>query len=85
MGWFELTVPYEVDGDFAREKRAIVVVKQLRLVLNQLIQPPSCKREMQDSEEKEDFQKALGRKKGSHCFKKNDNGLKKRVVSAKLR
>lgn len=43
-----MTVPNEVDGDFAREKGAIVVMKKLRRVLHQLIQPPCSQRDVED-------------------------------------
>jgi len=52
-----VTVPDEVDRDFAREKRAIVVMKKLSRVLHQLIQPPCSQGDVEDRYEKEDFQK----------------------------
>lgn len=48
LGRFEVTVPNEVDWDFARKKRAIMVVKKLSRILHQLIQPPWSQRDVED-------------------------------------
>lgn len=61
-----MAIPYEVDGDFAVKQRAIVVMEQLRVVLNLAVEVPRRRGKVKDGYEEEEWEEAVKREESGH-------------------